>query len=102
MTAGRRPCGSPPTGRVLITRSDSRTALGGGGGCSSPAEPAVRGRRTMKNRWNRLCESRPGLTLIEVIAATALLGTLLTLLMLAHAGQLRQARQAELRLEAIE
>jgi Tfp pilus assembly protein PilV len=43
---------------------------------------------------------RRGLTLVEAVAGTVLLGTLMTGLLLAHVRMLRQARRAELRLEA--
>lgn len=45
---------------------------------------------------------RPGLTLIEVVAGLALMGTLLTTLLLAHSAHARQVRAAQDKLAAVD
>lgn len=56
-------------------------------------------RHQQSRHWNR---SSRGFTLIEIVAGTMLMGTLLTLLVLASAAHLRQIEASQTRIAALE
>src|SRR5690349_364983 len=70
-------------------------------GWSSPGYPAKRRWQRMNHRCNNFSAARRGTTLVEVIAALVILGTILAAMLIARGRFVRQDVQARRKIEAV-